>query len=453
MTSTTTSTVCSPSCWHTPWPVVPGDRCTGRGPRAQPGSDTVKFVNVPLDVIYKYYTSEPSEVSLWCPSLRGCTGFKPRMWKSAVNRCHDSASLQWAWARSLAKSTHPGMRTGRHLDQPHLTRRRQHRQRHHQWVLRRYPQVHPHSSWANRSMASKWQQPWRMAPSYARSSSEADAKPSLVPRRPIVVRQFSERTGFGAFNHGATNCTNKRWQTPEEEAAASFGSDGLEPQEGRPLMADLMADPNAPHTKAFIMQLWMALPDSGLAFGPEPWSSRWEKATIPQQPAGRSDLHCCCYRLLHKEQDTGDSTAIRRWTPTPIWGVPWWTPPSVGAWRPESWHRQQGLQLYVLSEIQKLRDRGGGGVSVKTRPGGLRLKWQCGSRDNGATLPTQPARWVVLVASIKYSGTMWRRSSDGPQQTAIMYMIRKSGHPIRVMGGESTPPRRRLSTQQCWPLP
>ena len=35
-------------------------------------------------------------------------------------------------------------------------------------------------------------------------------------------------------------------------------------------MADLMADPNAPHTKAFIMQLWMALPDSGLAFGPEP---------------------------------------------------------------------------------------------------------------------------------------------------------------------------------------
>ena len=39
------------------------------------------------------------------------------------------------------------------------------------------------------------------------------------------------------------------WQAlthPEEEAAASFGSEGLEPQEGRPLMADLMAGPNAP---------------------------------------------------------------------------------------------------------------------------------------------------------------------------------------------------------------
>ena len=108
---------------------------------------------------------------------------------------------------------------------------------------------------------------------------------------------------------------------------------------------------------------------------------------------------------------------------------------------------------YMCSQRSRSCETVGGGVSVKTRPGGLRLKWQCGSRDNGATLPTQPARWVVLVASIKYSGTMWRRSSDGPQQIAIMYMIRKSGHPIRVMGGESTPPRRRLSTQQCWPLP
>ena len=57
----------------------------------------------------------------------------------------------------------------------------------------------------------------------------------------------------------ATNCTIKRRQPPEEEAAASFGSDGLEPQEGRPLMADLMAGPNAPLTKAFISCGWRCL--------------------------------------------------------------------------------------------------------------------------------------------------------------------------------------------------
>ena len=99
----------------------------------------------------------------------------------------------------------------------------------------------------------------------------------------------------------------------------------------------------------------------------------------------------------------------------------------------------------------------GEGVSAKTRPvpsiGGPRLRWQCGSRDSGPILLTQPARWAVLVASIKYSGTTWRRSSHGPQQAAIMYMIRKSGHPIHAMGGESIPPKRRLSTQQCWPSP
>ena len=76
----------------------------------------------------------------------------------------------------------------------------------------------------------------------------------------------------------------------------------------------------------------------------------------------------------------------------------------------------------------------GEGVSVRTQPahsiGGLQRKWRCGSQGSGQTLPTQPARWVALVASIRYFGTTWRRSSNGPQQTAIMYMPRKSGQRV-----------------------
>ena len=87
---------------------------------------------------------------------------------------------------------------------------------------------------------------------------------------------------------------------------------------------------------------------------------------------------------------------------------------------------------------------------MRTQPahsiGGLQRKWRCGSQGSGQTLPTQPARWVALVASIRYFGTTWRRSSNGPQQTAIMYMTRKSGRHTHVMASECTHPRRRRST-------
>ena len=96
---------------------------------------------------------------------------------------------------------------------------------------------------------------------------------------------------------------------------------------------------------------------------------------------------------------------------------------------------------------------------MRTQPvhsiGGLRLRWRCGSPDNGWTRPTQSARWVALVASIKYFGTTWRRFSSGPRSANchITYMTRKSGRHTRAMASECTHPRRRLSTQQSWRLP
>ena len=93
---------------------------------------------------------------------------------------------------------------------------------------------------------------------------------TLSPGCPSLCSSPPEGQGLWGLQPRRHELHQQTLTIPREEVAASFGSDGLEPQEGRPLMADLMADPNAPLTKAFIMQLWMALPDSGLAFGPEP---------------------------------------------------------------------------------------------------------------------------------------------------------------------------------------
>ena len=88
---------------------------------------------------------------------------------------------------------------------------------------------------------------------------------------------------------------------------------------------------------------------------------------------------------------------------------------------------------YMSSQRSKSCETVGEGVSVRTQPvhsiGGLRLRWRCGSPDNGWTRPTQCARWVALVASIKYFGTTWRRFSSGPRSANchVTYMTRKSG--------------------------
>ena len=114
---------------------------------------------------------------------------------------------------------------------------------------------------------------------------------------------------------------------------------------------------------------------------------------------------------------------------------------------------------YMSSQRSKSCETVGEGVSVRTQPvhsiGGLRLRWRCGSPDNGWTRPTQCARWVALVASIKYFGTTWRRFSSGPRSANchVTYMTRKSGRHTRAMASECTHPRRRLSTQQSWRLP
>ena len=196
------------------------------------------------------------------------------MSKSAMNGCRSSGSRQWALARSSG-SVHFSWCTWVHSRAGDT------------WKEDRcaYGRItkSPRTSQLKlgkpingKQVATAMKDGTKLCPQFQRGGCKAKPCPQGTHRCVAVIRK--DRV-CGAFNHSATNCNSKRWHTPEEEAAASFGSGGLEPQEGRPLIADLMAGPNAPLTK--VHQLRMAMHQCGLVVGPQPWPGWWEEGAIP----------------------------------------------------------------------------------------------------------------------------------------------------------------------------
>jgi hypothetical protein len=114
---------------------------------------------------------------------------------------------------------------------------------------------------------------------------------------------------------------------------------------------------------------------------------------------------------------------------------------------------------YVLNEIQKLRDRGGG--SVRENPA-RSLHWWTSTEvamwESGQWMDTSYAACTLGGARCKHQ--VLRRDVEEIQRwppanchhvhDAQEWTPYTSDH---LMANGSTPPRKRLSTQQCWPLP
>ena len=226
------------SGWRAQWPVVPGTGHRTLHRSLNLDADTTKFVSVRLDTIYKYYFRAKRSTMILPMSQQPQYGSKPG-WRNAASGSPSSGSRHWLWARSSMKSTHPGTPTGHHQARHHP--RRRHRPQ-------RLPLLSAQANHTGASqmklgkpingkqVATTMKEGTKLCPQFQRG--ECKAKP--CPRAHRCAAVIRKDRVCGSFSHRATNYNSKHWDCSEKEAAAFSGSGGEEPQEGRPLMADIM---------------------------------------------------------------------------------------------------------------------------------------------------------------------------------------------------------------------
>ena len=284
MTSTTTSTVCSPSFWHTPWPVVPG----WPAHRTRPKSSTWEPTQSSLWTcrwtwsIYKYYfrakrsvtgmpisqrlhwlqTKDVEERSAWMGVTipRVCNEPGPGHWRSLRSLHIQGCALVGTWTSHTWQedgSTDSGITSESCEGTP-------------QYISIEVGQV---DQWqAGGNSYEGWHQAMPAVPA-RRVQSQA-----LSPGGPSVCGSAQEGQGlWGPHRH---ELHHQASTTPRRGGGCLFWVRWVRAARGATSYGRPYGGPQRPPYQS-LHQLWMALLDGGLASGPEPWSSRWEEAAVP----------------------------------------------------------------------------------------------------------------------------------------------------------------------------
>ena len=290
--------------------------------------------------------------------------------------------------------------------------------------------------------------------------------PNGAHRCGLVVR--NDRV-CGGSSHGAAQCRSgakSGWWGPEEEAAASSGSEQadsvMESAPERleaPLMADVMSGPNAPLTKAFLFYGWRCITLDWLL----------DPAHDLSDPAFQSQVHNQFKDIgfLFAALDCSTKSRAREIPVTFSDGRPGPRPlrtdafpegvPSLSDRDRKRVETDNKACYFILDEIQQLHDRGGG--SIRENPS-RSLHWMLPQEQemmasgqwSDTTYSACCLRWVPEPNSSGCATTS-PRWPNGPCWTATTSITLRNGSRSKWRVKQPTPHTKKPSIQPPWRLP